>query len=692
MLSRIIRYLPPTLRHSLRKVFGDDRAVIAPTYALVFLTMIMALGVGTDISNGLQAKYQLDLAADAAAVACGETWQAYMEAGAGIATSSSDVTTLVNLANTRAQQAGVSAFLAQSALLGVTGPTNPSFSSPTILVPVSGSTTIPGVVASEPSNTLNILKCQVNYSAKNLNYLMQIVGFRALTVNGQSQSAVILPPYVAVYLIVDTSSSMMVGSTAGDSELIANWVRGSVTTGSGRSRVTTYNACQVFGGTGTCSNNRTCGFACHDATESSINDMLNMKTFGETVAQYVGAKTRFDVMRLALVNDTSASPDPNYCTTTSTAPTSDPVYASQTAAPTPVQCNSVNGKGLLAYIRDTYQVPNARQNLNTFTYSLYGFNEGINGLYEPFTGSNDYSQYAVPTGSTNQQDAPFGLQSLSQIAEGVNNLMLGDNTHLNDRVLPEIINGGNGIVKPTTTNGCPAGTCPSNPLKFIIFVTDGLNSDRGSNWDGNASDQYTTSQLTNTFCSNWAGNPTPFYPGTIIPLWTIVAPNNVGECGNPNYSPGFFGTPTGVQTFSPSTSTYVDKPLASRSFPAGIDTTQCATLKANGGGNNALPLYGTIYGTTIAVLETPYVPLNGQDPGTWPYERTVQTTIYPSGPTGSGLPPNSPNHISNNLATCATTTPNNTTFYFQATSDSQIANGFVTLFDTYVGQWVHLTQ
>jgi Flp pilus assembly protein TadG len=89
-----------------------------------------------------------------------------------------------------------------------------------------------------------------------------------------------------------------------------------------------------------------------------------------------------------------------------------------------------------------------------------------------------------------------------------------------------------------------------------------------------------------------------------------------------------------------------------------IEASQCAQIK------NA--------GIVLGVLETPYVPLTGQSPNVAPYEKTVRHVIYPDGPSA-------PSSASAALQDCATSG-----YYFQATSSSQIATGFITLADKFL--------
>ena len=90
-----------------------------------------------------------------------------------------------------------------------------------------------------------------------------------------------------------------------------------------------------------------------------------------------------------------------------------------------------------------------------------------------------------------------------------------------------------------------------------------------------------------------------------------------------------------------------------------INHSQCAQLKNNG--------------VTVAVLETPYVPLTGQSPNVAPYEKTVRHVIYPGGPNG-------PSAVSAALQSCAS--PG---YYFLAANASDIATGLATLADKFIG-------
>ena len=72
-------------------------------------------------------------------------------------------------------------------------------------------------------------------------------------------------------------------------------------------------------------------------------------------------------------------------------------------------------------------------------------------------------------------------------------------------------------------------------------------------------------------------------------------------------------------------------------WDAPLSVANCTTLKNEG--------------VVLAVLETPYVPLTGQDPHNTPYEGTVRDIIYPGGSNGG----NPVSAVSAALQACATT-------------------------------------
>jgi hypothetical protein len=165
------------------------------------------------------------------------------------------------------------------------------------------------------------------------------------------------------------------------------------------------------------------------------------------------------------------------------------------------------------------------------------------------------------------------------------------------------------------------GASAASPLKFMILVTDGLQSSRDNNWGGS------------TVSSDPAWGP---YPS--------LNPQN-----------GAYPTASDNARASSSSLPLL---IHSGAFDGPIDTTNCTKLKNEG--------------VVLAVLETPYVPLDGQDGHVQPYEQTVRHTIYPGGP-------GSPSTLSTALSACASTG-----YYFQAVNSTDIATGFLALTDKFV--------
>jgi Flp pilus assembly protein TadG len=194
--------------------------------------------------------------------------------------------------------------------------------------------------------------------------------------------------------------------------------------------------------------------------------------------------------------------------------------------------------------------------------------------------------------TTLHQYGPRNIPTFPAVQAAVGQVTPGLDTYL-DSAMAQLV----GQVGPNGT-----GASALSPLKFVIVVTDGLQSDRDQNWQN---------------CT-WA----------IDPAW------NYNSC-------------TG-------------------GFAAPIDTSICQQMKNNG--------------VVLAVLETPYVPLDGQDPNVSPYEKTVRKTIYPGGPA-------SPSVVSQALAACAS--PG---YYFQAVNSAQIATGFVALTDQFLSSTTVIQQ
>jgi hypothetical protein len=189
-------------------------------------------------------------------------------------------------------------------------------------------------------------------------------------------------------------------------------------------------------------------------------------------------------------------------------------------------------------------------------------------------------------GATNIATYPAALTAVGQVSPGLD-------TYLDNAMTS--------LVTQVGTNG--AGTSALSPLKFVILVTDGLQSDRNLDWQN---------------CTSHPWNA----------AWSF------NDCVG--------------------------------GFAAPMNTAHCTQMKNNG--------------IILGVLETPYVPLTGQDPHNTPYESNVRGTIFPGGP-------NTPSVVSAALQACAS--PG---YYFQAANSAQIATGFVNLTDQFLARSANIIR
>ncbi len=183
------------------------------------------------------------------------------------------------------------------------------------------------------------------------------------------------------------------------------------------------------------------------------------------------------------------------------------------------------------------------------------------------------------------------------------NVKLGVDTHMNE-YLPTFV---------SDIGAGGTGNSSASPLKFVILVTDGVESD---------------------FYKD-------FYSG------------GNGAVGCNNSSNLSADTAWSYYTFT-------------GCYASPINTAYCTQLKNNG--------------VVLAVLETPYVPLTGQDPNEQLYELFVRHNIYPNGPNG-------PSAVSTALQSCASTG-----YYYQASNSSQISSGFTSLTDKFLASTAYVKQ
>ena len=206
-------------------------------------------------------------------------------------------------------------------------------------------------------------------------------------------------------------------------------------------------------------------------------------------------------------------------------------------------------------------------------------------------------------------------------------------------------------LQPLTTSSWAGGVGNSyaSPKKVVFLITDGLQSDFTSDFSpyGNA--------LFNGSCGTGPSVSSAWSSQASGKSWQCNSASNPGWSGH--YFPNDYATP--------------------------ISTSLCQQIKNNG--------------ITLAVLETPYVPLTGQSPnyppvqinGSWyypeffPYEQFVEPVIYPNGPNTSSA-------VSAALQACASSP----SLYFQASSTdpTTIQSGLHTLVNAFLATNPFLKQ
>jgi Flp pilus assembly protein TadG len=349
-----------------RRLVGNRRGAVAPIVAILAPTLIL-LGLGTtDAAIGLDTKNDLQNATDAAALAVAHA-------------------VLANANTTEASLQATAQAVLNSDFRGP-APTIVAFH---VCAPVQndckmGATTL-------PSDTVTL-----QASAQALCTLC-LSGGTSKTVYGTSQTVIGFSKTMQINIVMDSSASMIVGSTTADVTTISNWVSSHWNSVKVGDPGPCYN-----GGSGSCgsSDNPPCAFACHD--EGGSTTAADIAT-GLTNAHSAGATTRFDVM-------TSA--------------------ASQ----------------LITYVAGLAS-SNTLLAKNTYVFNVYSFDT------------------ALHTYGTSNMTSTKAQTAVTSVTPGLDTWLSQDMTSL-----------------ISTVGSSGTGASAASPLKFVILVTDGLQSDRNNNW------------------------------------------------------------------------------------------------------------------------------------------------------------------------------------------------------------------
>lgn len=228
---------------SVARDFGrNQRANVALMFAFILIPVLFAAGMGTDYTMAARRRAKLDAAADSAALAA--LTPAMMAEDIGTWKSTAQ-TVATNLFNSLAAQ--------------VTGLKN----APTPTVTICPTSVTPNTCPANVTSRTVV----VSYAGKSVTNFSGIIGQTTMNIGGSATATFSTPPYVNIYVLLDISSSMGIGATTADQQIVYNATRNS-TMGP-------------------------CGLSCH-YTDSN----LRMST--EQAAHNAGATLRIDVAKTAL--------------------------------------------------------------------------------------------------------------------------------------------------------------------------------------------------------------------------------------------------------------------------------------------------------------------------------------------------------------------------------------------------------
>jgi len=429
------------LRGFARRFAGDKRANVLIMFGLTLPLLLAIVAGGIDFSMAESAKVNLQDAADAASLAV----------SAEVVKNPNDtVATLKALANATLQADDP------------TG-TNLAITDFHVCAPVqadctNGSTTMANdtvlVVAQASTSCIPIplptLVCSGNPPGQTVSATTTtVVGFGAT---------------LQLNVAMDSSASMIVGSTPADVTTIANWVGATTTITEKCGNPSVTQSCRHYvnwnsvasdpvvdtpitqatvfqapgGGTG---DNPPCAFACHDEGNSTTSADIQL---GLTRATAAGATTRFQVM-IAAANQLITS----------------------------IQ-SMLSSSATLAK--------------NNYVFNIYSFDDTLH-------------QYGTSNMTCTASSCSGPTNAISTVVPGLD-------TYIDNAMATFAGTGTNSI----GANG--TGASVASPLKFLLLVTDGLQSDRNKNWQN---------------CTSW-GAYAPWSWSNACLAGAFANPLNVANC------------------------------------------------------------------------------------------------------------------------------------------------------------------
>lgn len=177
----------------LRRAWAARAGSLTTITAFSAIPMIGFIGLSVDYGMELAAKSKLDHAADAAVIAAITSAQTYIVTYTG----TGDPTTNA-IAVGKAQ--GLAQFKANTGSLPAAVPT------PTINMSVSG----------------RVVSANASYSFSMPTIFMRVLGTRTASFTGAAGSTLTIPAFTNIHIVIDTSSSMGIGATTADQQIVYN--------------------------------------------------------------------------------------------------------------------------------------------------------------------------------------------------------------------------------------------------------------------------------------------------------------------------------------------------------------------------------------------------------------------------------------------------------------------------------------
>ncbi len=181
------------LRDLLRRGAAETSGSLTTLFAFSVIPLIGVVGLATDYGMELAAKSKLDHAADAAVVAAITSAQTYIVnyTGKGDPTAAA-----IEVGKTQ----GLAQFNANTGSLPASIPT------PAIAISASG----------------RVLTATTNYSFAMPTIFMRILGTATTSFSGSASATLTIPAFTNIHIVIDVSSSMGIGATTRDQQIVYN--------------------------------------------------------------------------------------------------------------------------------------------------------------------------------------------------------------------------------------------------------------------------------------------------------------------------------------------------------------------------------------------------------------------------------------------------------------------------------------